>query len=201
MWEDSSYCWVVLCKNRWFHFRETLFNSHRIPLGETDAVMPLPALEGPFSVQCDVCGRKYLYRPSDVRKFEQELPESFTPHPLFRPGGERRRSGRSLRGAALVVSGESAETGAFSEETLAISANAHGALVVLSSKVALGQTLVLKNPRTNREIQGRVVDLVGPSDQGNAQVGVEFTQPAPDFLPVESRIGAKFRKKRKLGVA
>jgi hypothetical protein len=199
MWEDSSYCWVVLCKNRWSHFRETLFNSHRIPLGETDAVMPLPALKAPFSVQCDVCGREYFYKPSDVRKFEQELPESFTPHPFFRPGGERRRSGRFLRGAALVVSGESAETGAFSEETLAISASVHGALVVLSSKVALGQTLVLKNPRTHREIQGRVVDLAGPSDQGSAQVGVEFAQPAPDFLPVESRIRTKFRKK--LGVA
>jgi|SRR5580692_3342489 hypothetical protein len=201
MWEDSSYCWVVLCKNRWFHFRETLFNSHRIPLGETDAVMPLPALKGPFSVPCDVCGKEYLYKPSDVRKFEQELPESFTPHPLFRPGGERRRSGRSLRGAALMVSGESAETGAFSEETMAISANAHGALLVLSSKVALGQMLVLKNPRTNREIQARVVAHHDPSDQGSAQVGVEYAEPTPDFLPVESRIRTKFRKNRKLGVA
>ncbi len=84
MWEDSRYCWVVLCKNHWFHVRKNLFFRHRIPLAETDAVMPRPILEGRFTVRCDECGKEYHYKPSDVRRFEQEPPASFTPHPLFR---------------------------------------------------------------------------------------------------------------------
>ena len=84
MWEDNHYCWVVLCKNHWFHLRQNIFFGHRIPLGEADAVTPLPALDDRFAVRCDDCGKEYLYKPSEVRRFEQELPESFTPHPLFR---------------------------------------------------------------------------------------------------------------------
>ena len=84
MWEDSSYCWVVLCKNHWFHLRQNIFFGHRIPLGETDAIMPRPALEERFRVRCDACGKEYVYKSSEVRRFNQQLPESFTPHPLFR---------------------------------------------------------------------------------------------------------------------
>lgn len=84
MWEDSHYCWVVLCKNHWFHIRENLFFAHRIPLAETDAITPRPAIDQRFRFKCDSCGKEYLYKPSEVRRCEQELPESFTPHPLFR---------------------------------------------------------------------------------------------------------------------
>jgi hypothetical protein len=200
MWEDSNYCWVVLCKNRWFHFRQTLFTSHRIPLGETDAVLSPPAVNGRFSVRCDDCGKEYLYKLSDLRKYEQELPESFTPHPLFRLGGERRRTQRSLQVVGLVVRGESVGNGEFREETVAISVSAHGGLIVLSSEVALGQTLILKNSRTQSELEGRVVRF-GPSHNGRAQVGVELAQPTPDFWPAESRIAKKSRNERKLGTA
>ena len=187
MWEDSNYCWVVLCKNHWFHLRQALFTSHRIPLGETDAVMSLPALKGRFSVRCDECGKEYLYKPTDVRRYEQELPESFNPHPLFRLGDERRRSQRLLRNVDLVAWGESVEKVAFKEETRAVSVSAHGALVLLSSNVALGQSLFLISPRTKSEIEGRVVRFA-PPNEGHAQVGVEFVQPNPNFWPVESRI-------------
>ncbi len=84
MWADSHYVWVVLCKNHWAHLRMNLFYKHRIPLGETDPVAPRPSLEGHFKVRCDECGKEYLYKPSEVLRFEQELPETFTPHPLFR---------------------------------------------------------------------------------------------------------------------
>jgi len=84
MWVDSHYCWVVLCKNHWFHLRQNLFFRHRIPLAETDPVAPRPFLEGRFAVRCDDCRKEYSYKPSDVLKYEQELPDSFTPHPLFR---------------------------------------------------------------------------------------------------------------------
>ena len=87
MWEDSHYCWVVICKNDWFHLRQSIFFGHKIPLGETDAFASLPALEGPFAVRCDECCKEYRYKPSDVRRFDNELPESFTPHPLFQEWG------------------------------------------------------------------------------------------------------------------
>jgi len=84
MWVDSHYCWVVLCKNHWFHLRQNLFFRHRIPLAETDPLAPRPSLDGPFRVRCDDCRKEYFYKPSAVLRFEQELPDSFTPHPLFR---------------------------------------------------------------------------------------------------------------------
>jgi hypothetical protein len=83
MWVDSSYCWVVVCKNNWFHRRPNIFNVHRIPLGETDAVLPRPKIDKPFPVRCDECGKEYTYTPSDVLKYEIEAPASFVAHPLF----------------------------------------------------------------------------------------------------------------------
>jgi len=83
-WEDSSYCWVVVCKNHWVHRRHNLFHVHRIPLGQTDAVTPRPKIDRAFFVRCDDCGKEYPYKPSAVLRYEQNLPESFTPHPLFR---------------------------------------------------------------------------------------------------------------------
>ena len=83
MWEDASYCWVVLCKNHWFHMRQNFFFRHKIPLAETDAVTPLPPLGKHFTVRCDDCRKTYRYKPTDVRRVELELPASFKPHPLF----------------------------------------------------------------------------------------------------------------------
>src|SRR5882762_2755182 len=51
---------------------------------ETNPVAPRPSLEGRFRVQCDDCRKEYFYKPSEVLKYEQELSDSFTPHPLFR---------------------------------------------------------------------------------------------------------------------
>jgi len=90
MWEDNRYFWVVLCKYKWFHVRESLslFFRYRIALGETDAVTPCPVAKGSFIVRCDKCGKEASYKPSDVFRFELEgVPESFTAHPLFRDLG------------------------------------------------------------------------------------------------------------------
>jgi hypothetical protein len=83
MWEDPHYCWVVVCKNHWFHLRQNLFYGHKIPLAEADVYAPPPALKSSFAVRCDDCQREYSYKPSELMRHEQELPKSFTPHPLF----------------------------------------------------------------------------------------------------------------------
>jgi len=83
MWEDNGYCWVVMCKNNWFHNRVNLFSKHKIRLSETDAYSPPPALKANFTVRCDECHKEYLYKPSEVLRHDQELPASFLPHPLF----------------------------------------------------------------------------------------------------------------------
>jgi len=204
MWEDTNYCWVVKCKNFWFHLRENIFYGHRIPLGEADVYSHPPDLKSSFKVQCDDCHKEYFYKPSAVMKYEQELPDSFTPHPLFRTdllplaeemsapdavekvvGVERRRSRRKLLKVDLLIRGESVEKEAFQEQAFTISVSPYGALVAMSTKVALGQTLVLKNLKNQDEIEGRVTRL-GRSKAGQAQVSVEFVPPAPNFWRTES---------------
>ncbi len=80
---DSPYVWVVVCRNHWFHRRYNLFFGHKIPLGPADAVSPPPVLHGRFEVRCDECGESYSYKPTELRRIEMDLPESFAPHPLF----------------------------------------------------------------------------------------------------------------------
>jgi len=87
MWEDSSYFWVVLCKNRWFHARKNFLFSYKILLAETDAFASRPPVDRPFKVRCDECRKEYVYKPAEVLRVEQEPPASFTSHPLFRDEG------------------------------------------------------------------------------------------------------------------
>ncbi len=82
-WDQSTYCWVVICKNARFHRHANTMFGHKIPLGETDAVTSPPAITGPFVARCDECGKEYSYVPEEVMRLELALPESFTPHPLF----------------------------------------------------------------------------------------------------------------------
>ncbi len=95
---------------------------------------------------------------------------------------ERRRSPRRLLDVPLIVRGESAEKEPFREETFTISVSAHGALVLLATRVALGQIIVLVKPETQQEQEGRVSRLSSPYG-GLAQVAVEFSQPVPEFWP------------------
>jgi hypothetical protein len=201
MWEDNSYCWVVMCKNNWFHKRVNLFFKHKIPLSETDVYTPPPALKSSFTVKCDECHKEYLYKPSDVLRHDQELPASFLPHPLFQiefmpravelteqkaaevaTGADRRRSQRLFLDVSLIIRGESAERKVFLEPTFTISVSAHGALVVMSTKVALGQTLFLRKPGTQKEMECKVTRF-GPRYGNQAQVGINFTQPTLTFWP------------------
>ena len=98
---------------------------------------------------------------------------------------ERRRSQRLLLDVPLIVRGESMEGHSFQEETFTISVSAHGALLILAAKVKIGQRLLLVNPQTQDEKEGRVARFGSPYG-GLAQVGIEFARPAPEFWQIDS---------------
>jgi hypothetical protein len=111
---------------------------------------------------------------------------------VFQPEGEnqvtikgQRRSKRLLLDVPLVIRGEAEDKSAFQEETFTVIVSAHGALVVLGTKVPLGQKVLLTNPKKRRECEGTVIFL-GPPYAGLATVGIEFTHPAPEFWAVDS---------------
>lgn len=97
----------------------------------------------------------------------------------------QRRSERVLLDVPVVIRGESTEKCAFREETFTVTISAHGALVMLEASVSLGQKLLVMNSTNHEEREGRVA-FKGPAHAGLAQVGVEFTQPAPEFWQLDS---------------
>jgi diguanylate cyclase (GGDEF)-like protein len=99
---------------------------------------------------------------------------------------ERRRSERLRLDVTVLARGESMEKQSFQEETFTVSVSAHGALVLLAEKVALGQRLFLRNPDTQDEREGTIARL-GTSYGGLVSVGIDFLQPAPEFWPVHPK--------------
>lgn len=99
---------------------------------------------------------------------------------------ERRRSTSLPIRMVIIVCGDA---GRFQEHTCTSALNAHGALIVLAASVTIGQRLVFQNPENWAERHCRVIRL-GPSSEGRTEVGVEFTEPLPDFwhLPASSKV-------------
>ena len=80
--------------------------------------------------------------------------------------------------------GEAPDHRPFLEETFTISISVHGVLMLLAAKVEVGQRLMLVNPATHGEVEGRVARFGSPYG-GLAQVGIEFAQPSPEFWQPE----------------
>jgi hypothetical protein len=97
---------------------------------------------------------------------------------------EKRRSERVLMDVPVMVRGDSADRQPFREETFTVTVSAHGALLMMATKVALGQRVILMNLRRD-EREGRI-SYTGPSHAGLSQVAVEFAQPAPEFWYIGS---------------
>ena len=91
----------------------------------------------------------------------------------------RRRSQRVILSVPVTVSGETPK-GSFSEDSLTIVVNAHGALIPLAARLSQGQQVQLKS-RIRSEKQTCNVCYVGPTVDGRTQFGVEFGNPAPSF--------------------
>ncbi len=97
----------------------------------------------------------------------------------------QRRSERIILDVPILIRGEAADKKIFQEETFTLIVNAHGAQLMLETKVTLGQRLVVLNPNNWDEREGKVA-FVGPPYAGLARVGIEFTRPAPEFWSVSS---------------
>lgn len=99
------------------------------------------------------------------------------------PMSNRRRSQRVLLRIPVQVIGQGPDRKPFSEMTHTAVVNAHGGLLYLSLKVAVGQVIILKNPETNEEQLCRVA-RADPAPDGRTEVGIEFVKPAPNFWRV-----------------
>jgi hypothetical protein len=96
----------------------------------------------------------------------------------------QRRSERVLLDIPVVVRGESGNR-SFQEETFTVTVSAHGALLMLQTSVALGQRLIVLNPKNWDEQEARVA-YKGAVYAGLAQVAIEFARPAPEFWQIDS---------------
>ncbi len=93
-----------------------------------------------------------------------------------------RRTTRVSLNIPVTVSGET-EAGSFSEDSQTVNVNVHGALIVLTTKVATSQLIDLTNRSTWEQEVCRVV-TVKPAPGGNLEAGIEFTQSSPNFWRV-----------------
>jgi len=104
---------------------------------------------------------------------------SFPPSNSGDPNAQR-RSQRVMVIVSVTVLAEGSDKKSMSEETRTVTVNAHGAMILLGLKVAIGQLLTLRNSRTGEEVACRVV-YVSPHEAEKRQVGVDFMNPNPRF--------------------
>ena len=93
---------------------------------------------------------------------------------------EKRRSQRLALSVPVVAYRSQKQGLAFSEGTRTLVVSAHGALISLTTKVAVNQTLLLKNALTGEEQECRVV-FTETKEMRSREVGIEFRHPAPGF--------------------
>jgi hypothetical protein len=85
----------------------------------------------------------------------------------------------SLR-VPVVIYGFTKKCGAFHEETDTVTVNASGALVMLKTKLEIGDSVFLIHRSSRNEQEVRVVYL-DPYSERETKVGLAFRHPIPDF--------------------
>ena len=118
--------------------------------------------------------------PEPLRTLETWLAESRETSWL---AANRRRSQRVLMTVPVRVSGRTGAGLPFDEETHTRAISAHGALILVSTKVQRGQRLSLSNLQTRAALEC-VVAHIDRHQRDHPQVGVEFTLPNPVFWHV-----------------
>jgi hypothetical protein len=96
------------------------------------------------------------------------------------PSASQRHSQRIVERVPVLVCGFLSYKLPFEEETETLVINAHGALVLLATRVIADQELVLKHRQTH-EHQECIVAYLGPEQSGKRQIGLKFTAPNPSF--------------------
>jgi hypothetical protein len=96
------------------------------------------------------------------------------------PIPNRRRSQRVLLRLPLLVIARGPDKQHVSENAFTSNVSAHGALLLMSMRVELGQNILVRNTETLEEQFARVVHAT-PAAEGKTEVGVEFLKPAPKF--------------------
>jgi hypothetical protein len=97
--------------------------------------------------------------------------------------GPRRRSQRVLMQVSVRIRGNDAQGKVFEEETATLAINAHGALILMQSRLTSGSKVMLKHNGTMQEEECHVVFL-GPVRAGKGEVGLEFSAACPTFWRV-----------------
>jgi hypothetical protein len=93
---------------------------------------------------------------------------------------DRRSTKRFLANAPVLVYGYGATENPFHEGTEALSVNARGGLITLTTAVNPGQTLLLINKLNQKEEKCTVVRQVS-TYLNRTGIVVQFPQPVPDF--------------------
>jgi len=97
--------------------------------------------------------------------------------------GPRRRSQRVLMQVGVRIRGTDPLGVPFEEEANTLAINAHGALVLLQTRLTSGSKVLLQHKQTQEEQECFVVFL-GPVRAGKAEIGLEFSGPCPSFWRV-----------------
>jgi hypothetical protein len=99
---------------------------------------------------------------------------------------DRRSTKRLAANTPVLVYGYGIADDPFHEGTEALSVNARGGLITLTTAVNPGQTLLLINKRNEREERCTVVREVS-TYLNRTGVAVKFPEPIPDFWDVDAR--------------
>jgi hypothetical protein len=84
---------------------------------------------------------------------------------------------------AVRILGTDAQGKTFEEEASTLAINAHGALVLLQARLTSGSSVLMQHKQTQEEQECHVVFL-GPVRAGQAEIGLEFSEPRPAFWRV-----------------
>jgi hypothetical protein len=105
---------------------------------------------------------------------------SFSEHVSASPHAENRRAPRSKVHIPVFVYGHNASEAPFHEDAYSAVVSESGALLIMTTPVAIGDKLLLTNKATEDQQECRVASLSrrnGPT----IEVGVEFSAPASEF--------------------
>jgi len=103
-----------------------------------------------------------------------------TPSSNHPPIPNRRRSQRVFLRLPILIIARGADNQHVSENAFTTNVSAHGAMLLLTMRVALNQKILIRHIETLEEQFVRVVHVT-PAAEHKSEVGVEFLKAAPKF--------------------